>query len=58
MYAKRLVFIFLRCTILLLIKNTFPLEGQDHATAEGDVTINDSLYKFKVTSAAGGDNNR
>ena len=59
MYAKRLVFIVtLRGTILLLIKNSFPSDGQALATAEGDATINDYHYKYKVTSGARGDNNR
>ena len=52
MYTKRLV--FRRGLIVLLIKNNFPSDGQEHATAEGGATINDYHYEFKVTSAARG----
>ena len=60
MYTKRLLWqkTLLKGTILLLIKNTFPSDGQEHATAEGGATINDYHYEFKVTSGARGDNNR
>ena len=60
MYTKRLILKYdiLRGTILLLIKNTFPSDGQEHATAEGGATINDYHFEFKVTSGARGDNNR